>query len=185
MLVQVRGIFFIPLCFRECLLVSVLIHSRVSVKNQAAGKPGTIVSCVKAEFWMGIQTSAEAKRTGRKVEGEVKAKWFIFHETVAQKLQDGWSGEPDTWLPWSHSLRKGWAVTGVTGSTILVLYPFPQLCPGCPMFSERWLPSCLFLSPTNTENGGNWEPELEGTWEFSKYPPFEKKINEWEHRQLS
>lgn len=42
--------------------------------------------------------SAEAKRTGRKVEGEGKAKQFIFHERVAQKLQDGWPGEADTWL---------------------------------------------------------------------------------------
>lgn len=36
--------FFISLCFRECLLVSVLIHGHVSVKNQAAGEPGAIVS---------------------------------------------------------------------------------------------------------------------------------------------
>lgn len=89
-------------------------------------------------------------------------------------------GCPEVTLWGRDELSLGWQ-----GAQSLSYIPFPILSRFSPMFSERWLSSCLFVSPTNTENGGNWELELEGSWEFSKYPLFKKKINECEHRQSS
>lgn len=65
---------FIPLCFCECLLVSVLIHGRVSVKNQHAGEPGTIVSACHSPGLDGVSDLCRGERTERNDEGEAEAK---------------------------------------------------------------------------------------------------------------